>query len=590
MGLSDPQDRIPMKTNASSHDLPFICLVIVTYMIVFSLIYYIRYLDFFTSNWDLGIEMQMLYSTGHGLILYEAGDFQTYGVLSHLEIHSTYIAIPVAYLFQIFRSALFLYVMQAFFISIAIIPLRKIAAISGISRKAAFFLIAVYLLNFPLIASSFYDFHWMSLMPFLLFSLFVTVKERRFYSSISLVVIGTLTLEVFPFLALGILLYFYLENSGLRVSGIIRNIKKKESILLYGIAILSISSYVIVTILQTRIIPGLLDNAAGIANVETYSTQSLYPVSFHLMEAGDSLFYWLILYSAFGFIPFLYPKHLILNIPWLYESIFLMPRYAGIADQYNFIAIPALVIGLAFGLKKIEASGDKRLVYLIPLIAVITVLVMIAANGFTITGTSPARIILMAIGGIAVNATFYILLKRVHLKGTGGNLRRSLITARKFSLVVLLVLLLAFNVAMSPLNTHNDSNTPDSGYAFSYSLNPEYPKMQMLVSMIPGNSTVVASDNLFPYVASDSNALSFYWRNLSNIGYPVYVDFSNGSNAAFILVDQSEYYLIPSSVISEITNPAEYGLYAAVYSNLSYPGNIYLYEKSYSGNAKIFSG
>ncbi len=77
---------------------------------------------------------------------------------------------------------------------------------------------------------------------------------------------------------------------------------------------------------------------------------------------------------------------------------------------------------------------------------------------------------------------------------------------------------------------------------------------------------------------------------MSTIGYPLYVNFSNGSKATFILVDQGEYYIIPSSVISEITNPAEYGLYAAVYSNLSYPGNIYLYEKNYTGQARIFRG
>ncbi len=562
-----------------------ITLIILLYTIIFSLLYYTRFLNFFTSNWDLGIEMQMLYSTGHGLLLYEAGDFETYGVLSQLEIHSTYLAVPVAYAFQYFHTVLFLYFLQAFFISIAIVPLWYLSAGLGLSRRNSYLLIAVYLLNFPLIASSFYDFHWMSVMPFLLFSLLMTVQKKHFLWSLLIIVSGTLVLEVFPFLAMGILLYSYLERSGYRLKGIFSGLPSRENFQLYGLLAAGVVSYVAVRFLQTHYIPVLLDNTAGIANVEKYFIQPLYPSGFSPAGTGDALMYWLFLYSAFAFIPFLYPKHLIIAVPWLYESIVLMPRYAGIADQYNFLAIPALVIGLAFGLRRIEGFRSKKLVTAMPFAALIASFAVLASNGMTMKYATQLGLIAMIIAAIAVSAVlFYVLF----LSGNKGKARR-VFTRLATSIPLLIAVLLVFNFAMGPMNTLNDSSSVDSGYAFSYSHNQEYPAVMSLVSMIPGNSTVITSDNLFPYVSSNNHSLSFYWENVSALEFDPYMNFSNGISAQYVLVDQSQYSLIPYAVKTQLNNSADYGLYAEVLTSLSYPGNVYLYRYHFSGTPRTIS-
>lgn len=570
------------------NDYVILASIILGYTVIFTLLYYIRYLDFFTSNWDLGIELQMLYSTGHGMILYEAGDFQTYGVLSQLEIHSTYIAVPIAYFFQLIHNVLFLYILQALVISIAIIPLRLIGISAGLSRRSLYFLIAVYLLNFPLIASSFYDFHWMSLFPLYVFSLFLAVQKRKTAYAILITLLGTITLEVFPFLVLGVLLYFFLQKSGLSFRRILFNALDRDSALFYVVGVAGIIAYVVVRLLQTHVIPGYLDNNSGIANVEQYFIQPLYPTAFSAVGTGDSLFYWLLLYSSFAFIPFLYPKHLILNIPWLYETIVLMPRYAGIGDQYNFIALPALVIGLAFGLKRIEDRNFSRRVLLLPFMLIIIAFTMFGINGFTIRDTDMTRVIFMIIFAAVVfflSLLFYRFGKR---ERAGIARKEQKGKSIRVAFAVLLAFILAFNIAAGPLNTLNNNNRVDSGYAFSYSINPEYAPLISMVALIPANSTVTASDNLFPYIAGNNNALSFYWENISKLEFKPFITYKNGTDSRYILVDQSQYFLIPAAVLSQLQNSSLYGLYAVLTTNISYPGTVYLYERSYRGTEHVF--
>ena len=84
----------------SDQQKKYLAIIIPVIVIIMSLISYLRYINFYTSNWDLGIEMQMLGDSFHGYLLFEAGDFETYGVLSHLEIHSTYIALPFSFAYQ----------------------------------------------------------------------------------------------------------------------------------------------------------------------------------------------------------------------------------------------------------------------------------------------------------------------------------------------------------------------------------------------------------------------------------------------------------------------------------------------------------
>ena len=190
----------------------YIAIIIPIVVAAMTIISYVRYLDFYTSNWDLGIEMQMLGDNFHGHLLFEAGDFETYGVLSHLEIHSTYIAILYSLAYQDLSEPIFLFISQAIFFSVSVLPLNAISRHYGLTDRQSFFVTIIYVTNVGFIASQMYDFHWMSLIPLEILTLFFLLTRKRYFSSIAVIVIGSLTLEVFPLLTLGILLFFYYED------------------------------------------------------------------------------------------------------------------------------------------------------------------------------------------------------------------------------------------------------------------------------------------------------------------------------------------------------------------------------------------
>ena len=161
----------------SPYQKKYLAAIIPVVIAVMASISYIRYLNFYTSNWDLGIEMQMLADNFHGYILYEAGDFETYGVVSHLEIHSTYIALLFSYAYQALSEPIFLFVCQALFFSLSLIPLNAISRYYGLSDKQSLIVSVLYVTNVGFIASQMYDFHWMSLIPVELLTFFYLIAR-----------------------------------------------------------------------------------------------------------------------------------------------------------------------------------------------------------------------------------------------------------------------------------------------------------------------------------------------------------------------------------------------------------------------------
>ena len=567
-------------TNPKLYLLFALCITSFTALV--SLISYSRYVNFFTSNWDLGINIQMLSSTKSGMLLYESGDFEVYGVLSHLEIHSTYIAVPLSFLYSFINSPAALFVLQGFMVSLGTIPLYFISKKLKLSTNYSVLLIVAYLFNFPMIASIMYDYHWMSFIPFEFLSLFLLIWNRRYVLSGLVILFGSLTLEVFPFLSLGILLYFFIDYGGLRALTKLKELFSRQYIYIYILGIFSIFLFLFDRTMQFILVPHYLGNESGIENVMTYGLTPLIPNNFKFSLLMLPLTYWPILYASVAFIPFLEKKHIILNIPWLYDTFMLSPSYAYIKAQYGLIAMPAIVIGLAFGLRKLsEANSSRSLAYLLYLVPLLGIL-LISVNFFSITGTDFINMLAALAAATAVIAFFYfsknVKMKRVREMIGGFTVNN------KIAIGFFIIVLLIFNFMASPLNTNNDSHNVDTGYSFSYTGNPEFQAAVTVASMIPGNASAVSSDNLFPLIATDVNAYSFYWQPLGSFDGKLIVNFSDPSKFEFIFVDQSQMNLVPATILSAINNSSLFGVYASVISNSSYPGNITLYKEHYDGN------
>jgi uncharacterized membrane protein len=555
----------------------YIAIIIPIVVAAMSIISYVRYLDFYTSNWDLGIEMQMLGDNFHGYLLFEAGDFETYGVLSHLEIHSTYIAILYSLAYQDLSEPVFLFISQAIFFSISVLPLNAISRHYGLTDRQSFFVTIIYVTNVGFIASQMYDFHWMSLIPLEILTLFFLLTRKRYLSSVAVIVIGSLTLEVFPLLALGILLFFYYEDI-ISKGNLKNNYLTVRSISIIFLSALSVGIFLLIKEAQYEILPSLLHNNIAVGILRNNYPENLYPTSFSLYSTGSAILYWGILYSSLGLIPLFYRRHLLIALPWLYESIIVVPQYATIQDQYSFIALPALFIGLILAIGKGNREPAKFNIMLKTAVYSISIcLSAVFVYEFTFFYYPTLRVFLSVVIALIV---FMVIILMNNSRSLSSFYRKRK-SAIGYAMGIVLILLVLFNLVIGPLDPLNEEKTVDSGYAFSYSLNPEYQDLVKMKSLIPKNASMITSDNLFPYVAYDPNAFSFYWNTPANLSFFIYDNLSLNFSFSYVLIDKSQVSYIPNNVLIHIRK--DYGLESIIYTALSYPGDICLYKKGYNG-------
>ncbi len=202
----------------------------------------------------------------------------------------------------------------------------------------------------------------------------------------------------------------------------------------------------------------------------------------------------------------------------------------------------------------------------------------ISINNFSMVFLSLQTIIISVLFTIAVDVLFYMLL----IKRRRDFIIKYIKQHSGFTYTLLLILVVSMNLMVSPLNQQNDHNAHllGGGYRFQYYINPESNYMNYIQKEVGNCATIIASNNLFPYVANDRYAYSL--ANSSN--YKILEFPYNSTNLPqFILLSSSqEMYLF--SWLREDLNNSVYGM-AREIIYAGYPGNITLWELYYTGNA-----
>lgn len=562
-------------------DFLIILVIIVSYTVLISYISYFRYASFYSGNWDLGIMRQSLWTTTHGYLLYESGDFETFGVYSFLSQHSTYIAIPVAYLYAIYPHAIFLFVLQSIFLSITAIPIYLISRNLGIGRNYWPLLIIVFLLNFSVMSALFFDFHWESLIPFEFLMLFYFLNSKKYPQAFVIFVMGCMTLEIFPFILLGISLFLFIDNY-LRQRE--EGSKRTNNVLFVFVifVIISVSSYAIIRILQFLVIPRIVGTTPSVVGLEG-SFSNLVSVNFSFFMSLDTLGYITILLISMALLPLYKIRLLIISIPWLFYVFFLDPStITSFGNQYALLTFPYIFLTFIYSFNIFINSEKKKAYTFVVSVAIIllSISMLINVSGKSISywllsNSFPATvfIIVLLIFLFIVVLFLYraITIKRFRLRGIfNGRL-----------LTFLLVSIIIFGLILSPVNPENFGATPMPGYAISFTENSEFSLAQAMAHHIPDNASVVASNNLFSLVANDRNAYSLWWEPFSS-KFLKYFPFNNTNLPTFIFVDSATDYL-PFFLQHAILNRSVYGVKYYT-SFISYPGDIILYQKGYAGN------
>jgi len=544
--------------------------IAIIYAALMSYFSFLRYTDFYTSNWDLGIAMQSLWTNTHGYLLYESGDYESFGVLSFLQIHSTYTAIPISYIYGIYPSPLTLFIIQSVFVTLSVVPIYFISKKAGLSASATIFIVLLFLLNFSIISGILYDFHWESLIPVEFFTLFLLVLEKRYYLSLGVFAIGCMTLEIFPFILVGVIFYFFLTKylPGSNKTSLWTDIP--NSILL-SFLLIAIFSYFLIRYAQYDLIPLLVHEPINTG--KTVSTAiNLFSFHISLSNISESMLYWFMIILTLGMLPLFSPKLLLIAAPWVFYTFFLAVGFTtAFGNQDSLLTTPYAMLASISGLAALR-DKDRNFYYIMaPALIASAILFVIPIYGnslsYNLLSVLPPRFYYGLIVSLIIPAIFVLYLK---FRTKPIKIRHLLNYFAVFACA-----LIALNLVMSPLNVENFQATPFPGYSFTYTVNPEFSYAREIAGLIPPNSTVVASDNLFPLVANNRNAYALPWVPFSD-GIVKYLPFNNSVLPDYILVDQSSFNL-PQFLNVASTNISEYGIYAYTFSN-QFPGSIALYK------------
>ena len=304
--------------------LVLLCLSFTT---LFSYLSLLRYQNFFTTNWDMGIAMQMLWTNTHGYLLRETADLMGYGTPTFLEIHSTYIALPLSLIDYLYPKALTIFVIQALAISLSVIPLNEISKKHVDDARVRLLIAVVYLLSFPMVSGLLYDFHWEAFIPLEFFIFFLYLSEKKFIYSAFMLVIGSLTLEVFPVLAVGVIIYFAMSEYDLNPLHVLQLLKKRDFRSYFYLLVLTVIIYFLVRVGQSIIVPLFVSNSPNVSTLGSTIASPVSSISVSFYSLGTSAIYWLLIFFSFLFIPLLKPKTLVMSLPWMFNSIILSSSF-----------------------------------------------------------------------------------------------------------------------------------------------------------------------------------------------------------------------------------------------------------------------
>ena len=575
--------------------------VLVGFSVFYYVLSYMRFTEFYGSNWDLGINMQALWTNTHGSLLYVTALSRSTPGGSFLLVHTTYVAIPISWLYSLAPTPPTLFALQAIVVASSAIPLYLVGERAQVPRLLLYAGIAIYLSSFPILSALMFDFHWEAFVSVEFLWTFYLLESGRYRLAFVPAILGIFTLEVFPFLVAGLGLYFvYPYIKELVATHSLSASSRRSLLLLVVLVVAALSLYAILTYIRENTIPQIT-GAPLILSTSGSSASALLGFGLRtgvtLNTLGDRLLYWFLLVSAFGLVPLFHRQRLlILSLPWFAYSVFITPNpdFTQFGFHYSFIAAPPLALGFMTGLGDLGAQLRGKVGSHIPLLGWPLLLLPIlvscvwystdlisgVTSGLWI-GLVAACLIAILYLGIQIARRFSHLPRMIRARSIGGALtsRRAL----QVSSVTAIVVLVGLNFAMSPLNTSNAPPGLGDGYSFYYGQSPSFPYMSGLAAEIAPQGTVLASTNLFPFVANDANAYSLLWYHAVS----KYLPFNATHLPTYVLLSSSQWFAVPNFLNAVLFNDSIYGVRTVLYSSDAYPGTIYLFELGFLGPTDV---
>ena len=392
---------------------PLLILIIflaVFFTIIFSIYSILKLYSLSASAWDLGLESQIMFNTLHGKLFYS----NLLGT-SLLQEHFSPFVFIILGIYSIYPGPSILLILQASFVSFAVIPLYlfgtkfmelKIKNPTKILKALLVLVVIGYFFSPYTQGLIFFDFHIMSFLPFFFFlSFYAFIKGKRLLNVISLAFIVSLHSN-FIFISAMIIVTEYLfskmylndaqtskvKNQKNSISG---SNQSKISIKTISISFVILLTYVIFAsyIKSLFLGTGVIDLSLQTGEVGGYSSVTgllhgivsnpIGVISLLSQNSSQKLFLIYYGFSSGGFLSFLSPIVLISSIPYiLYAFLSTNTAYYALGYQYPAMFLPPIfisaivsVISVPKFVKKISFHKHKELSYKITVSVIFILLV-----------------------------------------------------------------------------------------------------------------------------------------------------------------------------------------------------------------------
>jgi hypothetical protein len=377
--------------------------------------------------------------------------------------------------------------------------------------------------------SNLYDIHEESIIPFALLSAYYFYVTKQYNKSIAFFVFMGLIQEsvdaLIFFAALQLIAFNWKDYRQL-----LRDHKLMKS------------TAITISLLIAAPIAFLLENKLFIAINPGAGFVPLAPQSYAISPLNilnytpQKVVYWVVLLGLTGFLPLQNKRALILAVPWFVVSVFGgNPNFSVFFFQYDFVIVPVLIIGVIYGLEKLQhrqtpTGGWEFRLRMTPLYKKLPVLLLLVSVIFT-----------------------------------------------------------PFYPVLSPYLY------PGPHVAQYYVLPSNSTLLDRLFSMIPDNATLLASDYLFAHVVRGINSYPLIYVNNFTAGrFEPTIHLPNNFTPDYIVIVPADY----NTTLRVIKSfPASYGLLGAVTSKYqvltgvnsfqTQTVEVLLYQNGYSGPPKL---
>ncbi len=512
-----------------------VILMSVLFTCIFSYLSYVRFLDLSAPTFDLGVKIQSVTTAFLGFPVDNA-NYVVSGSIYYRNFFAIHFS-PLTYLMSIplhfLTGPISLFILQWASIAAAAAILYLLSKEIGFTPKLSVLIFVTVLLFPPTLMSGMYDVHFISLFPLASLLTYYGGMKRN-WPLLSLgILLGFASQEAFMLLLPFIILQLIVDR------GVIRKYlfrqSRMERIDIGYVVIAGCSVFVF--LLELRYMQFLAPIRPDL--VLSSSGYGLNPLNLGVFLV-PKLEYFLIAFGTLLFIPFFAPKKLLMAIPGI--AVILASVHLGFAQlqfQYSFVYAGGVFLAYLYGLKNIVS-----------------------------------------------------LMSKWQKEGTFGRGKLKRFLGSSYSRGAVLMAPLVVVILLSPTLPVSHM-LPDARPIDQLAPPGNLAAFQSMLSLMPANATILASDYVFPHVAGDENA------------YPILHSTINGTSVAIdgLPADFSPRYVLifPSDYTSagQIVAgfPSDYGVLAEsmlIISTNNFLSTSYfdvyviLFEIGYHGQARLY--